>query len=79
MLDLQRDQIVIKDVMTSSVFMGNNTGAYQEMKRISNGLWAAGFEILREKIETVPWHPAAPSSTNRSIIMPKDSKRLTKA
>lgn len=71
-LDLQKDNLVIKDVMTSSVFMGNNPGAYQEMKRIANGLWAQGFEVVREKIETVPWHPAAPSATGRTTIMPKD-------
>lgn len=71
-LDLQKDENIIKDVMTSSVYMGNNRGAYQEMKRISNGLWAQGFEIAREKIETVPWHSAAPSSKGRTILMPKD-------
>lgn len=71
-LDLQKDDLVIKDVMTSSVYMGNNPGAYQEMKRISNGLWAQGFDVVREKIETVPWHPAAPSASGRTTIMPKD-------
>jgi len=44
----------MKDLMTSSTFMGDNISAYNEMKRISDGLLAAGFEILREKIETVP-------------------------
>lgn len=71
-LDLQRDELIIKDAMTSSVYMGNNPGAYQEMKRISNGLWAHGFNVVREKIETVPWHPAAPTSKGRTTIMPKD-------
>jgi len=61
-LDLQSTdgKVKFEDVMTSSVYFGNNRGAYEEMKRISNGLSDAGFDVAREKIETVPWHPAAP-------------------
>ena len=61
-LALQNDQSIIEDVMTSSVHMGDNRSAYEEMKRISNGLVDAGITVVREKIETVPWHPAAPST-----------------
>lgn len=48
------------DVMTSSVIMTDNVGAYKEMKRISECLTKTGFKVIRDKIETVPWHPAAP-------------------
>lgn len=48
------------DVMTSSVIHTDNAGVYAEMKRISDGLTRAGFLVVRNKIETVPWHPAAP-------------------
>ena len=58
-LDLQK--VGMTDVMTSSVIVTDNLGAYTEMKRISQGLSKAGFVVVREKIETVPWHPAAPS------------------
>jgi len=33
----------------------------------------AGFEILREKIETVPWHPGAPRENGSVEDMPKDN------
>lgn len=74
-LDLQlQSQGVIKDVMTSSVYFGkNNTGAYEELSRIANGLTRAGFEVVRRKIETVPWHPAAPSEKHANPVMPKDA------
>lgn len=57
-LDL-RDSV--QDVMTSSVIMADNLGAYNEMCRISQELKDAGFHVVRDKIETVPWHPAAPT------------------
>jgi NTP pyrophosphatase (non-canonical NTP hydrolase) len=50
----------VQDVMTSSVIMSDNKGAYEEMRRISNRLNSHGFNVIRDKIETVPWHPAAP-------------------
>lgn len=57
-LDLGQD---IQDVMTSSVIMTDNVGAYDEMRRIANYLTNCDFVVVREKIETVPWHPAAPT------------------
>jgi NTP pyrophosphatase (non-canonical NTP hydrolase) len=62
-LDLQpsQEKMLMKDVMTSAVHLGTNRSAYEEMKRISECLSAQGFLIAREKIETVPWHPAAPT------------------
>lgn len=71
-LALQTNNTIIKDVMTSSVFMGNNRTVYEEMKRISDGLSSVGFNVLREKIETVPWHTAAPNRKFNNDVMPKD-------
>lgn len=48
------------DVMTSSIIMTNNTGAHLEMTRISQELSDMGHNVIRNKIETVPWHPAVP-------------------
>lgn len=64
-LDLQLAESVMKDVMTSSVIITDGIGAIQELTRIQDGLSDAGFEVIRGKIETVPWHPAAPSQINQ--------------
>ena len=62
-LDLENGgETVMKDVMTSSHLIGNNTIAYQECLRIENELERNGFIVVRKKIETVPWHPAAPTA-----------------
>ena len=55
--------------MTSSVFYGTNQGVMKEIERIKNGLLEQKFNVVRSKIETVPWHPAAPTDTNP--VMPK--------
>lgn len=72
-LDLElNDNQVMKDLMTSSVFMGNNGEAIREVERIADGLKSKGFKVVREKVETVPWHPTAPSNEHASPVMPKD-------
>ena len=71
-LDLQMKDHVLKDTMTSSKCYGHNSDAYREMKRISRGLTELGFWVVREKIETVPWHPGAPSSKHENPVMPQD-------
>lgn len=59
-LDLENNgENVMKDVMTSSHHFGDNRSAYEEASRLRDYL-GKGFEVLRVKIETVPWHPAAP-------------------
>lgn len=63
---------VMLDAQTSSVFMGDNTGAINEARRISDALHGSGFTPVREKIETVPWHPAAPSLKHNNPSMPQD-------
>lgn len=50
----------LKDVMTSSKHFGDNRSAYEEANRIANKLTSFGYKVVRKKIETVPWHPAAP-------------------
>lgn len=60
-LDLENGgESVMKDVMTSSHFYGDNKTSYEECMRISNSLERSGFIVSRKKIESVPWHPAAP-------------------
>ena len=59
----------MRDVMTSSHFFGTNTGAYNECLKIERVLESNGFKVVRKKIETVPWHPAAPVG---DAPMPKD-------
>ncbi len=70
-LDLENDgESVMKDVMTSSHCFGNNASSYIECIRIEKELREAGFNVVRKKIETVPWHPAAP--TVKGDKMPGD-------
>lgn len=61
---------VLHDVMTSSVFFGDNRQALEELDRIAAGLAAGGHEVVRRKIETVPWHPAAPAEISGVSTMP---------
>ena len=75
-LDLQNKQgdVVDGDVMTSSKISTDNKGALAECERIVNELSVNGFSVVRQKIETVPWHPAAPRLIDYNVIgsMPKD-------
>lgn len=69
-LALQDNQMstVMQDVMTSSVHIGNNTSALQAAQDLARHLTSREFPIMRIKIETVPWHPAAPQ--NNGDVMP---------
>jgi hypothetical protein len=69
-LQTARSAHVMQDVMTSSVFLGNNASAYNAATEVSKQLVDRGFEVVRVKIETVPWHPAAPRFVGD--VMPKD-------
>ena len=65
-IDLEmKDKSSIKDVMTSSKFFGDNRTAYEESERIVKRLNGMGYSVLRNKIETVPWHPAAPQDKDK--------------
>jgi NTP pyrophosphatase (non-canonical NTP hydrolase) len=46
-------------MMTSSVVKGTASEADCKMKNIVSHLKDYGYTIIRQKIETVPWHPAA--------------------
>lgn len=52
---------ILEEIMTSSKFFGDNVQVQEELERISSRLSLEGFEVVRRKIETAPWHPAAPS------------------
>jgi NTP pyrophosphatase (non-canonical NTP hydrolase) len=70
-LDLSnKDGSTIKDAMTSSNFYGDNRAAYEELQKISGQLTRLGYKVVREKIETAPWHPGAPKKEGDS--MPKN-------
>ena len=65
-IDLEmKDKSSMKDVMTSSKFFGDNRTAYEESERIAQRLKEMGYEVVRNKIETVPWHPAAPQDDDK--------------
>jgi NTP pyrophosphatase (non-canonical NTP hydrolase) len=65
-IDLEmKDKSSMKDVMTSSKFFGDNRTAYEESERITKRLKEMGYEVVRKKIETVPWHPAAPQDKDK--------------
>ncbi len=79
-IDLEKNgDTVMSDVMTSSIHYGDNKSALEEAERISLDLSVPheyydsnegdrkkfiDYKVLRTKIETVPWHPAAPSMKN---------------
>lgn len=51
---------VMMDVMTSANHFGDNRSAYLAAQSQVAYLKEHGYEVVRVKIETVPWHPAAP-------------------
>lgn len=51
------------DYLTGSEVNGRSGEAFTELRRISAGLRAEGIDVVREKIETTPWHPMAPKSS----------------
>ncbi len=68
-LDLENGgSVVLTDVMTSSKHYGNNTSVYFESQRIKNELMLRGYKVLRQKIETVPWHPGSPRKKQNNAI-----------
>ncbi|MDG1949251.1 MAG: hypothetical protein P8J32_00300 [bacterium] len=66
-LDLEGKKEPVKDVMTSSDFFGNNGGVILEVQRIKDHLEMIGFKVIRSKVETVPWHPAAPQEPGEAM------------
>lgn len=70
-LDLQNNAggSVMQDVMTSSKYVGYKPMVY--MDSIEQKLTIRGYNVLRSKLETTPWHPAAPTESNGRKV-PKD-------
>lgn len=58
------------DVMTSHVVNGTLEDAKQAAAKQIFALLSAGMIAVRTKIETVPWHEEAPSSTNGLTMAP---------
>jgi hypothetical protein len=72
-LDLQNgSDVIMQDVMTSSKHLGDNQSAMDETVNISNFLKSKGYNVVREKIESVPYHPSAPRSFDKNPKMPRD-------
>jgi hypothetical protein len=61
-LDLQSSNgtTAMTDVMTSSKHFGTNRTAYMYAQNLAASLAQCDLQVVRIKIETVPWHPAAP-------------------
>lgn len=73
-LDLERDnEVVMVDMMTSSVHFGDNASVMKEAEYQASQLKKYGYTVLRVKIETVPWHPAAPSVYDPNYEAPEDT------
>jgi hypothetical protein len=52
---------LLSDVMTSSTReLPSDQAAFDEVGRLAQGLGLANLNVIRKKIETVPWHEAAP-------------------
>lgn len=51
------------DYLTGSEFNGRSSQAFSELGRIASGLRSSGLEVVREKVETTPWHPEAPKTS----------------
>jgi len=73
-IDLQKNgESLMNDVMTSSVHFGDNNSAQSVAYRLGWELRKCGYKVIRTKIETVPWHPAAPSMEDKIYEMPPRS------
>jgi NTP pyrophosphatase (non-canonical NTP hydrolase) len=65
-LDLyNQDSGIGTQVTTSTVIFGTLVQAISKMNFLSMKLRNNGYEVIREKIETVPWHPAIGSMNGK--------------
>lgn len=80
-----RSNNALRDVMTSSVCIGDLEAAHVEARRIESGLRTYGLSPVRRKIETVPWNPlcellVGPSNyfeAHVSICVPKYKNKVS--
>lgn len=70
-------------VMTSATIKGNDASAFATANGFADAFRDRGYEVLRIKIETVPWHPCASHptvdqyfETHFAIKLPCDESRL---
>jgi hypothetical protein len=58
------------DVMTSSTIKDDEKmlNVHSEIERICNAFTDNSLSPIRSKVETVPWHPQAPSSANKLLF-----------
>ena len=56
---------IIKDVMTSQVVIGTTAEAFDAMTDTQSALLRMNYDVVRSKIEAAPWHPSAPTATNK--------------
>lgn len=61
-LEIRQEEFM--DLMTSSTFYGTPEAALLEATRQVGELHQLGFNVIREKIESAPWHPQAPTYAN---------------
>ena len=59
---------MVDDVMTSSTIKGSLSDCENELNRISSGLKSAGLDVVREKVETWPFHELVPNKENNLSI-----------
>lgn len=60
-----KSDATLKDVMTSQVVIGTTTEAFSAMHKTQVVLEDLGYHVTRCKIEAAPWHPSAPTATNK--------------
>lgn len=48
------------EYMTSNTYYGKNSDAIQECENLAEKLSKNGLNVIRKKVETVPWHPLSP-------------------
>lgn len=53
-----------RDIMTSSVYVGDTVGVQLKMHSIKTHLELHGYNVIREKIEAPPFHPCVPTIKN---------------
>lgn len=65
-LDLHtKEGAEIKDIMTSSISVSSTATAIYKMNELKEQLTKRGYNVVRNKLESVPWHPMVPNRENK--------------
>lgn len=72
LLDLYdtQQEFLFSDMMTSSTFKGTDIEIFAHMNDLTKKFSNRGFNVIRKKIETVPWHKNCPSLENDLELLP---------